>query len=314
MKTFEPAGDIPDLSGKVIVVTGGNAGLGAETIKRLAAHNPRRIYLCARSSAKAKGLIEQVRAESPSATIEAVDFDLSSLASAKSAAAQILRSTDRIDLLFLNAGVAGTAPALTQDGYEWQFGVNHLAHALFVQILMPLLVQTAQTSDPDFDVRIITVASEAAKVFAPKQGLLLDEVRGDMARWGGMARYGHSKLANVLFARKLAEMYPCIRSIAVHPGLVRTENQSKADGAGWFMYLWKPLLAFTGLTVEEGAKTQLWAATASEAQSGKFYFPVGKENDGGRHGNDLKMSDDLWRWTDKELAVNGGTGWTEGRL
>ncbi|KAI7229722.1 hypothetical protein KC330_g7301 [Hortaea werneckii] len=262
-KTFEPARDIPDLSGKVIVVTGGNAGLGAETIKRLAARNPRRIYLCARSSAKAKSFIEQVKAELPSAAIEAVDFDLSSLASAKSAAASILRSTDRIDLLILNAGMA---------------------------------------------------ASEAANVLAPKQGLVLDEVRGDMARWGGMARYGYSKLANVLFAKKLAQMYPCIRSIAVHPGLVRTENQSKADGAGWFMYLWKPLLAFTGLTVEEGAKTQLWAATASEAQSGKFYFPVGKEDDGGQHGKDVKMSDDLWRWTEKELALNGGIEWTEGRL
>ncbi|KAI7202888.1 hypothetical protein D0869_06414 [Hortaea werneckii] len=305
-KTFEPARDIPDLSG--------NAGLGAETIKKLAAHNPRRIYLCARSPAKAKGFTEQMKAELPSAIIEAVDFDLSSLASAKSAAASILRSTDRIDLLFLNAGVAGIAPALTQDGYEWQFGVNHLAHAQFVQVLMPLLVQSAQTSDQDPDVRIITVASEAAKVFVPKQGLVLDEMRGDMARWGGMARYGHSKLANVLFAKKLAQMYPCIRSMAVHPGMVRTENQSKADGAGWFMYLWKPLLAFTGLTVEEGAKTQLWAATASEAQPGKFYFPVGKEDDGGQHGNDVKMSDDLWRWTEKELALNGGIEWTEGRL
>lgn len=61
-------------------------------------------------------------------------------------------------------------------------------------------------------------------------------------------------------------------------------------------------------------KTQLWAATASEGQLGKFYFPVGKEDDGGQHGNDLKMSDDLWRWTEKELALNEGTGWTGGRL
>lgn len=179
---------------------------------------------------------------------------------------------------------------------------------------MPPLVQTARGGDRDSDVPIITVASEAAKAFAPKQGLVLDEVRGDMAGWGGMARYGHSKLANVLFARKLAQMYPCIRSIAVHPGLVKTENHSEANGAGWFMYLWKPLLTFTGFTVEEGARTQLWAATASEAQSGKFYFPIGKEDDGGKHGNDLKMSDNLWRWTAKELAANGGTGWTEHHL
>ncbi|RMY37323.1 hypothetical protein D0866_03337 [Hortaea werneckii] len=288
-KTFEPARDIPDLSGKVVVVTGGNAGLGAETIKRLAAHNPRRFYLCARSSAQAKSFIEQMKAELPSAVIEAVDFDLSSLASAKSAAASILRSTDRVDLLFLNAGVAGTAPVLTQDGYEWHFGVNHLAHAQFVQVLMPLLVQTARGGDRD---------SDAAKAFAPKQGLVLDEVRGDMAGLGGMARYGHSKLANVLFAKKLAQMYPCIRSIAVHSGL-RTRAKPMEPGV---------------LTVEEGAKTQLWAATASKAQSGKFYFPIRKEGDGGKHRNDLKMNDNLWRWTEKKLAQNRGRGWTEGRL
>lgn len=87
-----------------------------------------------------------------------------------------------------------------------------------------------------------------------------------------------------MFAKKLAQTYLSIRSIAVHPGLVRTENQNKADGAEWFIYLWKPLLMFTSLTVKEGARTQLWAVTASEAESGRFYISIGKEDDGGKYG------------------------------
>lgn len=87
-----------------------------------------------------------------------------------------------------------------------------------------------------------------------------------------------------MFAKKLAQTYLSIRSIAVHPGLVRTENQNKADGAEWFIYLWKPLLMFTSLTVKEGARTQLWAATALEAESGRFYISIGKEDDGGKYG------------------------------
>lgn len=229
--------------------------------------------------------------------------------SAKAAAIEISKSTDRLDLLFLNAGVSITAPELTKEGYEWQFGVNYLAHASFTQHLMPLLLKTAHFS-PQSDVRIITVASEAAKLFAPKTGFVLDEVKTDMSSYSGMTRYGQSKLANILFTKKLAQLYPSVTSVSIHPGLVRTENEGKGNGAGWwFKPVWKALLLFTGISVQEGAKTQLWAATAEGVESGRFYMPVGKEDAGGAFGRDQGKIDELWSWTEKELAVHGGTGW-----
>ncbi|KAK4495078.1 hypothetical protein PRZ48_013405 [Zasmidium cellare] len=200
---FNPARDIPDLSGKVIVVTGGNAGLGVETVRALAQHNPGCIYLCARSLSKAETFISEIKASSPSANIKPVHFDLASLESAKAAANEIIKATPRLDLLYLNAGVSAVAPGLTKEGYEWQFGVNHLAHAMFVQLLMPLLQDTASTN-PESDVRIITVASEAAKMMAPKEGIIFSQLKTEMASQSGMARYSQSKLANILFAKKLA--------------------------------------------------------------------------------------------------------------
>jgi NAD(P)-dependent dehydrogenase (short-subunit alcohol dehydrogenase family) len=267
--------------------------------------NPKNIFLCARTLSKAQALMSEIKA--PSGVIQAVKYDLSSLESTKSAAAEIIASTDRLDLLFLNAGVSGLAPALTEEGYEWQFGVNYVSHALFAQLLLPLLLKTA--AQPSSDVRIITVASEAAKVFPPKDGILLEQVRTDLSSISGMARYGQSKLANLLLSNKLAQVYPSITSIAVHPGMVKTENFSKADGAGWFTYLWQLLLVATGVTTEEGTKTQLWAATSKDTKTGKFYFPIGKEDNGGKHGKDKKLEDALWAWTTKELAAQGGPGW-----
>jgi NAD(P)-dependent dehydrogenase (short-subunit alcohol dehydrogenase family) len=274
-------------------------------VRRLAAKNPKKIFLCARTPSKAQAVIDEIKALN--GVIQAVKYDLSSLESTRSAAAEILASTDRLDLLFLNAGVSGLAPALTEEGYEWQFGVNYVSHALFAQLLLPLLLETA--AQPNSDVRIITVASEAAKVFPPKAGILLDQVKTDLSSISGMARYGQSKLANLLLSNKLAQVYPSITSIAVHPGMVNTENFSKADGAGWFTYFWQLLLVTTGVTTEEGAKTQLWAATSKDAKTGKFYFPIGKEDDGGKYGKDQKKADELWSWTTKELAAQGGSGW-----
>lgn len=275
-------------------------------MRRLAARNPRCIYLCARSASKAQALISDIHTQYPSAIIKPVSLELSSLQSAKSAAATITESTDRLDILFLHAGVSVTAPALTKDGYEWQFGVNYVAHAYFAQRLMPLLLQTAKAGG---DVRIVHTASEAAKAFAPKGGLVLSDSKTDMAGYSGTERYGQSKLANILFAKKLAQLYPSLTSTALHPGLVRSENYSKGDGAGWFKPLWRIMLLLTGVSVEEGAKGQLWAATAPNVRSGQFYMPGAKEDDGGKYGNDQSKIDELWLWTEKEIAAHGGGDW-----
>jgi NAD(P)-dependent dehydrogenase (short-subunit alcohol dehydrogenase family) len=121
-KRFNSAKDIPSLQGKVILVTGGNAGIGEATVRALAAHNPRCIYLCARRTSSGEQVIRTVQKQHPNATIDVLELDLSCFDSVKKCADTFNSRSDRLDILFLNAGVASTAPATTKDGYEQQFG------------------------------------------------------------------------------------------------------------------------------------------------------------------------------------------------
>lgn len=129
--SFHPARDIPDLSGKVILVTGGNAGIGASIVHALAAHHPSCIYLCARTPRKAETVIANLQQEFPRAKIRALQLDLNSFESIRACAKAFLDDDDgngngRLDQLYLNAGISGTAPGLTEEGYENTFGEDFL--------------------------------------------------------------------------------------------------------------------------------------------------------------------------------------------
>ena len=121
-KSFNSERDIPVLRDQVTLVTGGNAGIGEATVRALAAHSPRCIYLCARRPSSGNAAIRRIHSKYPDAKIEVLQLDLSSFDSVKKCATELHERSDRLDLLFLNAGVAMTAPAMTQDGYEYQFG------------------------------------------------------------------------------------------------------------------------------------------------------------------------------------------------
>ena len=125
-KHFDSAKDIPDLQGKVILVTGGNAGIGEATVRALAAHNPRCIYLCARRTDSGAQVVSAIHEQHPDAKIDVLELDLSSFDSVKKCAASFNQRSERLDILFLNAGVASTAPATTKEGYEKQFGGTHI--------------------------------------------------------------------------------------------------------------------------------------------------------------------------------------------
>lgn len=240
-------------------------------------------------------------------------MDLSSLSSVRHAADQIISSTDRIDVLVLNAGISLVPPSLTAEGYEWHFGVNHMAHALFTQLLAPTLLRTAKTV-PNADVRIVSVSSVAAAMFPPNGGLLLDRVKTNMENPGPRENYAQSKLANIFFARKLARLYEAqgITSVSVHPGLVNTENFSKGTGSPWlFKAVWKLSLILNGDSVEDGAKNQLWAAVAdkSRLKNGAFYMPVGSLSKGSKYEDNDALMEELWTFTNEELQKHGGVGW-----
>lgn len=310
---FEPARDIANLEEKVILVTGGNAGIGKATIRALALHKPARVYLCARRRSAAETAAADLRSETHYDRIDILDLDLASLASVKRCADEFNRKENRLDLLFLNAGVASTAPALTQEGYEYQFGINHVGHALLTQLLMPKMIQTRR-GYPKADVRIVATASNAAFTpMLPKGGLVLDAMRQPNP-YSPISLYSHSKLANILFIRKLSQVYPEIPAMSAHPGVVKTEIWGKG-AVRLFSILYRPVVWATQVGVDEGAKSQLWCATASVSRggvkTGQHYQPVGEMKAFQGYTADQKLVDELWDWTNKEIASYNPNGWPE---
>jgi len=139
---FDPEKDIPELDGKIILVTGGNNGLGKECITQLAKHNPMKIYMDARSIKKAEEAILDIKNEVPSAHIILLEMDPASFTSIKLAADAFLSENDRLDLLINNAGVFAPPPGLTTDGYEIQFGTNYMGqHCLLGYCYRPLIIK-----------------------------------------------------------------------------------------------------------------------------------------------------------------------------
>ncbi|KAF4452825.1 NAD(P)-binding protein [Fusarium austroafricanum] len=311
-QAFNPARDIPDLSGKAILVTGGNTGLGAATIKLIAPHNPSVIYLCARpvSILQAEELVSFIKISSPNINIKILPLDLSSLENIKEFASDFLKEARHLDLLFLNAGISSTAPALTEDGYESQFGINHIGHALLTQLLMPKLLETQIQGR---QVRILVTSSLAAYFDPPPTGLVLDEMKKADPLASPYQRYAHSKIAAILFARKLSQVYPSILSVSFNPGQVKTDLFKKATGINpWIsMLVATPIMWLTGVSPEKGAENGLWAAFADDVKNGAAYEPVGVLEESKKFFTDQKLADELWEWTNKELAAHGSPGWPE---
>ncbi|KAI8633247.1 NAD(P)-binding protein [Xylariaceae sp. FL1651] len=307
---FDPLKDMPNFNGKVILVTGGNTGIGAATIKFLARRSPSCIYLCARpvSVRQGEALASELKSSFQDVNIQVRPLDLSSLDNIKQFAASFLKEAERLDLLFLNAGISTTLPALTKEGYESQFGVNHVGHALLTQLLMPKLLETAAQ---DSDVRVLVTASKAAYIACPKTGLVLSDMKEPGPLASPYQRYAHSKLANILFARKLAQVYPSIKCVSYNPGQVRTDIFKKATGLNkWLMMtIGAVFILLTGVTPEKGAENGLWLATSKELQNGAYYEPIGVLEDQKRFIADQKMADELWDWTNKELKQHGVPGW-----
>ncbi|KAL4908843.1 hypothetical protein BDW74DRAFT_187345 [Aspergillus multicolor] len=298
--SFDPANDIPDLSGKVILVTGGTAGLGANSVRELAKHSPAHIYITGRNAKSADTLIQEVAASGSKTRVSFITCDLASLESVRRAADEFRAKETRLDILLCSAGIMATDPGLTADGYEVQFGTNHLGHALLIQKLLSVMQHTVTLSGGS-DVRIILVTSLGFK-FHPCDGISFDTLKttqeGFMGSW---VRYGQSKLANLLYARELSRRYPDITSVSVHPGVVNTglvENLSKARQA----FVWATSF-HNMVTPAEGIKNQLWAATSPKAgvENGAFYEPVGVLGGLDKMAGDDGLAVRLWDWTDAVL-------------
>jgi len=194
-------------------------------------------------------------------------------------------------------------PTKTKEGYEVQFGTNHMGHFLLTKLLLPTLQKTA--SKPGSDVRIINLSSQG-HLMAPSKGI--DFEHPDLPDAGVWVRYAQSKLANIKFTQALTAKYPSITNVAVHPGVVNTNLANT-----WLKnFLWiRPFAALLLNTPANGAKNQLWACVApkgedfGKVESGAYYLPVGQKNPGSKFLKDDELTEKLWTWSEEELKKHG---------
>jgi len=260
--------DMPDQRGRTAVVTGANGGLGLETARALAGAGAH-VVMAARNQQKAATAADDIRRSHPQASLEVVPLDLGSLASVREAARAIAAAHGTIDLLVNNAGLMAVPERRTADGFEMQFGVNHLGHWALTALLLPSLLRAEAG-------RVVTVTSTAHHM-----GRAVDPKNPNLeGTYGPWKAYGQSKLANFHFAiglqRDLDRAGARAISLVAHPGLTNTELQAtsvtESGGTFWTRFFHR-LAASSGMTPADGALPQLRAATDPAARGGEFYAP-----------------------------------------
>ncbi len=256
------ADDIGDQSGRIALVTGANSGLGLETSAALAAHGAH-VLMAARNQERLEAAMAEVRSRHGGASVEPLVVDLASLESIRSASAEVLSAHPRLDLLIDNAGVMAIPRAETADGFEMQFGTNHLGHFALTGLLLPALATTPSS-------RVVVVTSLARRIGR----IDFDDLHG-RKRYGRWKAYGQSKLANLLFVEELERRLRATEletiAVAAHPGYAATNLQ---HGSNWFENTYYTIgnILFAQ-PAGPGAWPQLYAATAPSVRGGELYGP-----------------------------------------
>lgn len=295
--------NIPNLTGKTAVVTGANGGLGLESVRVLAGAGAH-VVMASRNLDKAEAALEEVMATYPDASLEIVELDLGSQASTEAAAASIVSAHPTIDILINNAGLMAMPEQRTEDGFEMQFGVNHLGHWTFTAGLLPSLLAADAA-------RVVTVTSTAhhfGKAVDPGNINMED----NYSAWGA---YGRAKLANYDFGiglqREFSKRGLKAQSLIAHPGLSHTNLQVhtvEQGGAGASAGFWAWMAARTGMSAADGALSQLRAATDPDATGGAFYGPRWGNNGAPvrkpilRPGTDARIAT-LWEVSERATGV-----------
>ncbi len=302
-----------DIDGAVVLITGGNTGIGKATATALAGKGAR-VVITSRDEARGKLALDDIRRASGRDDVELTGLDLASLASVRRCAEGFGERFDRLDVLVNNAGIALTRGPrqVTHDGIEMQFGVNHVGHFLLTNLLLPLIRKSAPA-------RIVNLSSAGYRM-AP-DGLNFDDLQMEQ-NYKGFPCYGHSKLANIYFTTELARRLEGedIAVNAVHPGYVDTElghlrpedkarfvpeekkPSKKAGGGGG------PDLSSLGppLAPEEGAATSIRVASSPEVEgiTGR-YFTDSEVTELTPVASDAEAAAKLWRATEELLAELG---------
>ncbi|WP_116374960.1 SDR family NAD(P)-dependent oxidoreductase [Mycobacterium sp. MFM001] len=257
--------DVPDQSGRIAIVTGANTGIGYHTAAVLAqcgAH----VVLAVRNLEKGNAALARIVAARPQADVTLQELDLSSLDSVRAAADALRANYPRIDLLINNAGVMWTPKQLTADGFELQFGTNHLGHFALTGLLLDHLLGVRGS-------RVVTVSSTGHRIRA---AIHFDDLQWEHG-YDRIAAYGQSKLANLLFTyelqRRLAAQQKNTIAVAAHPGFSNTELARNIPA------IFKPAVAVVGPILSQsaamGALPTLRAATDPDVEGGQYYGPDG---------------------------------------
>lgn len=259
------AADMPDLTGRVIIVTGANSGIGYEAAKEFARKGAQTILAC-RNMDKAQTALDQIRAEIPSAPAEIIQLDLASLASVHQFVAVFKAKYDRLDVLVNNAGIMWAPYGLTEDGFEKHFGTNHLGHFALTGLLLDLLLKTPGS-------RVVTVSSTGHRTgIVDFDNLMFENGQGYGRQWA----YGRSKLANLLFTYELQRRFEEIGADAIataaHPGGTNTNLTRYLDDR-WYMKAVQPLVERFAQSAAMGALPTIRAAIDPQAKGGNYYGP-----------------------------------------
>mmetsp|Transcript_32288 Transcript_32288/g.30784 ORF Transcript_32288/g.30784 Transcript_32288/m.30784 type:complete len:346 (-) Transcript_32288:375-1412(-) len=295
--------DIPDLTGKVAIVTGSNTGIGYVTARELAMKGAK-VIVAARSEEKGKDAVKRIKAEigdvAGSQLIEFMKLDLGSFAEVRKFAKAFSGKRLAIDMLILNAGVMAPKFGLSADGLETQIATNHFAHFLLVQLLLPNIKRSKA--------RVVTVSSLAHES-TYSEGIRFSSFDNDVG-YVPFTAYGQSKLANILFANELAERLndTGATSTSVHPGLIITELGRHTDGAMkeniFTNLLWmvvRNLLATAQLNADGGSYTQLYAATSPkmEGVTGKYLVPIALIKIPSTNARNVTLQKKLWKESER---------------
>jgi NAD(P)-dependent dehydrogenase (short-subunit alcohol dehydrogenase family) len=288
------AAEIPDQTGRRVLITGANSGIGYMTALKLARKGATVVLAC-RDERRGRAAISRMVADSPGVQLELVLLDLASLASVREVAARELDRGLPLDLLINNAGVMAPPKRLeTKDGFEMQFGTNVLGHFALTGLLLPALEQAAAKADSqETRPRVVTVAS-----IAHKRGRINFDDLQSKEQYSPMAAYQQSKLADLMFSFELERRRQSessgVVSVAAHPGVAETNLFKIGSGKGLSAVVPTPLTEAIGLLLNsdaEGALPTLYAATAAEAKGGGYYGPQGFQEMRGGDVGQAQVSD-----------------------
>ncbi|XP_052185212.1 short-chain dehydrogenase TIC 32, chloroplastic-like [Diospyros lotus] len=292
-----------DGSGLTAIVTGASSGIGAETARVLALRGVN-VVMGVRNMAAGKQVKEAIAREIPAAKIDAMELDLSSMASVRKFAADFTSSRRPLNLLINNAGIMATPFTLSKDNIELQFATNHIGHFLLTNLLLDTMKKTSQKAKREG--RIVNVSSEAHRSpISYRGGIRFDRVN-DLAGYSGLAAYGQSKLANILHAneltRRLKEDGAEITANSLHPGIVATNLFRTQGFANGFV---NKLGKFVIKNVQQGASTTCYVALHPQVKgiSGEYFVNsnLGKASE---QANNLELAKKLWDFSMNLIKIH----------